>query len=373
MAYATKHFIQVLADMPDGIIPKIDWALIAVVIIDDIPTSSPAATNSSARAPRILLVSAMFPLPTSKHTSDEYAAWLTHFLGRVETDIYFFTPPAFAPTVRSARPAYLPITIDTAYSTPFSVPPLKGLEEKYDEMHSKDREGFRHTPSLYAVWNAKPWLLNEALEKMRERGEVYDYAFWSDAGSFRDDHAYRAWPEPARVQEVMEDGGEEGATPRIFLPLTGVPPRTARLWREPQGPLDAEVSEGSFFGGAPAADQTLINALLLLFPERFRTVYYREALAPAHTRWPVLVPYFDAGYLGACGSECKRGGGAQMRDRWIADAIEGRSWKEKWRAWAWWRERQRCRMTRTRGLEEVFRDVFGNEWTPPPRKLVIDA
>ncbi len=80
---------------------------------------------------------------------------------------------------------------------------------------------------------------------------------------------------------------------RIFIPLAGLPPRSARTWTPTAGPLDAEVSEGSFFGGSPHAaavfaadfyafhnahaargafvgkDQTLFNALLLLHPERF--------------------------------------------------------------------------------------------------------
>ncbi|KAF9485044.1 hypothetical protein BDN70DRAFT_796517 [Pholiota conissans] len=361
----------------------------------------PHAANSTARTPRILLVSAMFPLPASKHSAEDYAFWLEKFLGHIETDVYFFAPPTFAPTVRSSRPTSLLITIDTTYPTPFDVPPLNGLETQYEAMHSKDREAFRHNPSLYAVWNAKPWLLNQAVEKMRERGEVYDYAFWSDAGSFRGEHAYRAWPDPARVHEVMDAG--DAKDDRIFIPLTGVHPRTTRFWVEQQGPIDAEVSEGSFFGGAPAAiswymqtfyayhnyylslglfvgkDQTLINALLLLFPDHFSTVYYRDALAPAHTRWPVLLPYFDAGFLGACGSEwyyyhfflANEEEREHMRDMWIRDEANRRAWAAKWAGWIWWTERQRCRVTRSRNFEDILRDTFGNDWRPPQKLIEI--
>ncbi len=55
---------------------------------------------------------------------------------------------------------HAPLTLNTSFSSPFDVPPLRGREEQYDAMHAKDREGFRHTPALYAVWNAKPWLLH---------------------------------------------------------------------------------------------------------------------------------------------------------------------------------------------------------------------
>src|SRR5882762_2426512 len=50
-------------------------------------------TNTSAVAPRILLVSAFFPLSKSKHSDSAYNTLMRRFLGPFTTDVYFFTPP----------------------------------------------------------------------------------------------------------------------------------------------------------------------------------------------------------------------------------------------------------------------------------------
>lgn len=144
---------------------------------------------------RILLVSAMFPLSKSKHSVEDYISWFSMFLGPITTDIYFYTPPNFSPNIQKARGEGLPITIDTSYASPFDIPPLMGLEEKYQKMHKKDREMFRHSPELYAIWNAKPFFLDSALQILQRQGKVYDYAFSTDAGSFRENYAFKDWPE----------------------------------------------------------------------------------------------------------------------------------------------------------------------------------
>jgi len=196
---------------------------------------------------RILLVSAMFPLSKSKHSVEDYISWFSMFLGPITTDIYFYTPPNFSPNIQKARGEGLPITIDTSYASPFDIPPLMGLEEKYQKMHKKDREMFRHSPELYAIWNAKPFFLDSALQILQRQGKVYDYAFWTDAGSFRENYAFRDWPEAHRVDHLWKKGSEISGTARdglIFFPLSGLPESKMKHWTEEMGPVDNEVSEG---------------------------------------------------------------------------------------------------------------------------------
>ena len=88
----------------------------------------------------ILLVSAMFPLTKSKHSVEDYISWFSMFLGPITTDIYFYTPPVFSPNIQKARGEGLPITLNTSYASPFDIPPLMGLEEKYQKMHKNDRD-----------------------------------------------------------------------------------------------------------------------------------------------------------------------------------------------------------------------------------------
>ena len=63
----------------------------------------------------------------------------------------------------------------------------------------KTTEMFRHSPELYAVWNAKLFFLDSGLQR---QGKVYDYAFWTDAGSLRENYAFKDWPEAHRGEHL---------------------------------------------------------------------------------------------------------------------------------------------------------------------------
>ena len=219
--------------------------------IDSTPKSPPAPQAAFPTPnPKILLVSAFFPLSKSKHTVSDYKAWLTRFLQPITTPIYFFTTPDMAPLILSLRGSGLPITINTSFASPLDVPPLKdgvGTRAMYEEMYTWDRERHRHSPELYAVWAAKPYLLDEGLTNAEAEGGLYDYAFWTDGGSFRDDHDYTLWPDPQRVREVWEEGSRESGTPEeelLFFPMWAPPHQSMKFWEEGMGPIDNEFSEG---------------------------------------------------------------------------------------------------------------------------------
>lgn len=200
--------------------------------------------------PTILLVSAFFPLSTSKHPISDYKEWLTHFLQHITTPIYFFTTPEFEPFIRSLRGPNLPITINTTFSSPFDIPPLKdgiGTKEKYQEMWAWDREKDIRNPELYAIWTAKPYFLEEGL---RNSGIAYDFAFWTDAGSFRSSHSYKSWPDPLRVKEVWDEGSRGSgmsAEDLLFFPMWGSPHLSMKFWSDDIGPVNGDnaFSEGS--------------------------------------------------------------------------------------------------------------------------------
>ncbi|KAG6852221.1 hypothetical protein C0991_001854, partial [Blastosporella zonata] len=318
--------------------------LVPVVSPESVSPSSPL----SAPTPRILLVSALFPLEQAKHSHDDYKSWLQNLLGPhgVQCDMYFYTTPDLETLVSSLGPSSInhthTLTIDTTYHNPFTVPPLSGFRSKYAQMHGWDRERAIHSPELYAVWNAKPWLLEHALI-----GREYDYAFWVDAGSFRAAHPFRTWPDPARVEEVFSNRSEGEVEDRVLIPLFKLPGREQFAWRVEKGPVDMDFSEGSFFGSTPSGvswfaktfyeahdryintlppsspasarhphskpdgdeddttslstpqfhfvgkDQTLINSLLFRFPERFLGVLSptRTHLLPPTPGAPDSPPY----------------------------------------------------------------------------------
>ena len=219
-----------------------------------IPLESTIASQYG-NSTRILLVSAMFPLSKSKHSTKDYADWLGRFLGPMTTDIYMYTTPDLAETLAQIRGS-LPITIDTSYSSPFEVPPLMGLEETYTKMNDVDKEKWHHSPGLYAVWNAKPFLLQTAVRNLADKKTYYDYAFWNDGGSFRRNHVYENWPDPGRIEQVWEEATTLTGKDKddlLFFPIFQLPEEKLSDWKEEMGPIanPVQFSEGSSFFTSP--------------------------------------------------------------------------------------------------------------------------
>ncbi|KIM76626.1 hypothetical protein PILCRDRAFT_826184 [Piloderma croceum F 1598] len=327
------------------------------------------------------------------------------------------------PMIQSLR-GNLPIIINTTFASPLDIPPLKnglGTREKYEEMWTWDREKHRHNPELYAVWTAKPYFLEEGLRNSKIN---YDYAFWTDAGSFRDPHSYSSWPDPQRVKEIWEEGSRESGTSvedLLFFPMFKPPHFSMQYWSEGMGPIDNEFSEGSFFGGSARTikwwrsiyfnyhdlylsrrvfvgkDQTLINALFLLNPKRIISVWLGDPTPPppspptapdlstadhseAHSKRGLFQMTDNDTPLGACGktwfyyqfflaSESEREG---MRRRWGTGSIWGWEFRP-WR-WSWWtgigeQHDGRCRLTRVVAMESLLKKVFGQGWTAPGSSL----
>ena len=140
----------------------------------------------------------------------------------------------------------LPITIDTSFASPFDVPPLKGRETVYRQMHGVDRERAIHAPELYAVWNAKPFFVENAIRTIQGMRH-YDYVFWNDADSFKEEHGYSDWPNPARIEKMWEEGSSISRARKedlIFMPIINPPSKDSRFWTEDMGPIDVDFSQG---------------------------------------------------------------------------------------------------------------------------------
>ncbi|KIK69006.1 hypothetical protein GYMLUDRAFT_67709 [Collybiopsis luxurians FD-317 M1] len=347
-------------------------------------------TNTTAHPQqRILLVSGLFPLSKSKHSKEDYRTWLSLFLGSVTTDIYFFTPPDLAELVAEVR-GDLPIIINTTFSTPFDIPPLADSREAYERMHALDRERSRHSPELYAIWNGKPYYLDEALKNSENE---YSYAFWCDAGSFRKEHVYETWPDAARVEEIWREASRLSGVAKedlLFFPMWEPPHASMKHWQDTLGPVDTDFSEGSFFGGSPRTvrwwtelfylyhdhylnqgifvgkDQTLINALFLLYPSRVITVWVSDPDAPAHQG---LVSSVE-GPLGNCGDRW------YYYQFWLSNTQTRNAMRNLWNSklwFPWWKERSTCRITGVLSIKNVLAGRFGPNWTPPKASLTLPS
>jgi hypothetical protein len=373
-------------------------------ILDD--TSYSSDTVSHGNSSRILLVSSLFHISKSKHSKEEYHDWLQQFLRDVTTEVYFYTSPDLALMVQAVRGEGLPITIDANYDTPFDIPPLKGQEEWYKKMHSLDRENSYHSPELYSVWNAKPFFVDNAIRVMASRGKTYDYVFWSDGGSFRDMHVYKNWPDPSRVDEIWEEGSKLSGTKAedlLFFPIQ-YPPYNAKHWKEDMGPIDTDFSEGeyavlvsfsplisfppigSFFGGSPSTmawwastfyayhdyyaskglfvgkDQTVFNAILVLFNERIISVWVYDLKAPAADKSLRFLYWINV--LGSCGNDW------YYYQFWLSDRQTRDEMRKIWldseqQNVKWWKKTSQCRLTRVLALGSLLKRTFGEEWIAP--------
>lgn len=203
--------------------------------------------------PRILLVSAMFPLPKTKYPQTQYNEWIKNYLDTVTTDIYLYTTPELGPQFQALRHAGLTITVDTTYISAFEIPPLKGKENRYELIQKKDRVHRGRNVNMtqnYAIHNAKPFFLHSALQTMKSNGQEYEYAFWNAPTSFKyKEHEYREWPFPDKVQEVWKEGSQLSGTKEddlIFVPIFDMPHITMSSWSEMLGPIDNKFSEGMY-------------------------------------------------------------------------------------------------------------------------------
>ena len=207
---------------------------------------------------KILLVSAYFPLPRSKHSHEEYDRWVKKYLTKVTTHIYFFAPPEVEGLIRELR-GDLPMTLNTSFSSPFDIPPLQGLRGRYQEMHDEIPEDTHridwskdtHSPELYAVWNAKTYFLQAGLQNSKANGLGFTWAFWTDAGSFRDDQEFAAWPDQQRISDIFQEGScltGTSAKDLFFIPVWDGPDDDWEGWQEDDGPVHVRdsVSEGRF-------------------------------------------------------------------------------------------------------------------------------
>ncbi|KAF8805188.1 hypothetical protein BYT27DRAFT_7192905 [Phlegmacium glaucopus] len=377
------------------------------LIVGDTNLSSPSlpvtnGTDDSSNRPRILLVTAMFDLSNNSNSKPKEDAWIHHFLGEITSDIYVFTTPVLESYILQLRGSNTHIIVDTSFSTPFDIPPLKGKEDAYKQMRKKDRQKSRsHTPEFFALHNSKPFFLHTALQKTGVNASVpYDYAFWNDIANFHEEHQYREWPSPSRVRDVWEEGSVLtgiSVDELMFMPMWGLPHSTFLFWNEGMGPIDNDFSQGSFFGGPPKAinwytrafyayhdkylsldifigkDQATANALLVLFPDRFITVWYNDPIAPAHLQLNRTV---QESFLGQCNSErvyyrfwlADEETQDKMRDMWLRK-------QDRWKWWGWWRpkDRMRCQSTRVLAMKEVLRRLFGTGWEPPHASIPVPA
>jgi hypothetical protein len=139
----------------------------------------------------------------------------------------------------------------------------------------------------------------------------------------------------------------------------GGSPRTVSWWSETYYTYhDHYIRKGYFVG----KDQTLINALFLLFPDRIFGIWLDNPDARSG------IYGFDVGPMGKCGrpwwyyqwflaADEKR---TVMSQRWLKESSGFKLWF--WQEWEWWIQRQECKLTKVFWVKDKLVHVFGKGW-----------
>ena len=376
----------------------------SVANLEDSSHAKPVNSTSPEPA-KVLLVSAYFPLSKSKEVFAEHMKSLSFFLAPIKTDIYFFTPPEMEQQVRTLRGG-LPIVVNTSFASLFDTAPMSPYKDSYTEMYKKDREKTVHSPRTYAIRNNKPFFLEQGLlNSLSEKH--YDYAFWIDPLSFDRPHAYHFWPDPARLDATWQQGSDSSGSKKeniVFVPMSNPPHPTMRFWSEAMGPIANDFSHSSLFGGKLSAvswyksvfyayhnayispargphfvgkDESVMNAIMLLFPERFITVWAKnpnpqlvdEAYPTDHL--PSELP------LGTCGNPstfyqfflASSPARDIMIENFKTDTSIWHNWPWKWKPMEWFHHRNNCQLPKTLGMIYVLKNTFGKGWQSPDSSI----
>ena len=143
---------------------------------------------------------------------------------------------------------FQPITIISAYETPFDMEPIQNLGGRAWALsqHSLDPEKALHVPELYGIWTAKPWMVQQAkdLDPYGSR-----YFFWVDAGGFRDSSIKHTFSGLAKAVDRIYS-----TVPKDTVILSSILPFENGLDYvnsvKPTGAMDrSDRIQGGFYGG----------------------------------------------------------------------------------------------------------------------------
>ena len=119
---------------------------------------------------------------------------------------------------------------------------------------------------------------------------------------------------------------------------------------------DYYASKGLFVG----KDQTVFNAILVLFKERIITVWVYDPKAPAADKSLRFLYWINL--LGSCGNEWF------YYQFWLSDKETRDEMKKIWlepQRGKWWKKKSECRLTRVSALDSVLKRTFGEDWQGP--------
>ena len=233
--YILLHTVSTWTTVSPTFPPSIDRSLYQTVLDVQYGPSEYEQPVSAFSYP-LTITTAYYPFP-SKHSSTEYHQWLANFLTHNPTPLVIYTTAAFYPQMASIRyrqlfinctPAHFlldtanalhrvdcplhvnrslshfPTHFNLSYTSPLELPITALYSAHWDAQLAIDPERAKHSPTLYATWNAKAYLVNETATANPFHSK---YFAWMDAGQFRNRH--KPWQLAVNAHKLAETFGEE--------------------------------------------------------------------------------------------------------------------------------------------------------------------
>ena len=221
--------------------------------IHDTPIRPQNPTDIDPSNP-ITIITSFWLVPGSKHSKEEYQAWMQSFLSRVTANVVIFTSRVSWETMGNLKTkGNVAFVFD--YEVPFDIPCMQPLEHEY-RAHQwfKDPDRQHHGPELYAIWNGKGCLVNRVI---RENAFKSKYFFWVDIGSFRNAgwNTTTEWPALERVEHLFASHPD---TP-VFA-MVRQPWEKMKDWKIENGPHQPFLIQGGFFGGTIPAIHRFVDS-----------------------------------------------------------------------------------------------------------------
>ena len=145
-----------------------------------------------------------------------------------------------------------PTVIIKDFNSPWEMPPIKRVKDMLLSQINIDPEKHMHSSDLYAVWNAKPWMLEYAVLKNPFNTR---YFLWIDAGAFRNTHyRFGSWSDQQKAIKIFEKDGPEklllGLINRLPEKLCANLHNHSTKYNVESGPIARGLIQGAIIGGS---------------------------------------------------------------------------------------------------------------------------
>eukprot|EP00197_Chlamydomonas_leiostraca_P001508 CAMPEP_0202886472 /NCGR_PEP_ID=MMETSP1391-20130828/42178_1 /ASSEMBLY_ACC=CAM_ASM_000867 /TAXON_ID=1034604 /ORGANISM="Chlamydomonas leiostraca, Strain SAG 11-49" /LENGTH=396 /DNA_ID=CAMNT_0049569745 /DNA_START=1927 /DNA_END=3114 /DNA_ORIENTATION=+ len=194
----------------------------------------------------VSIVTAYYNLRTkSKHAESSYDSWIRNVLPHISTPLVIYTDNSSASYISEVRGVlpYKMYVMDLWGNDFTSFHKSVYITDQLE----RDVEKAIHHPTLYAIWNSKPWFMLQAVASNPFNSS---YFFWVDIGSFRHGHHLQRWPDPGKISVMYSKHRND----TILLGLINhVDQDEIANWSLEQGPYRKVIIEGTFFGGSASA------------------------------------------------------------------------------------------------------------------------